>query len=467
MTKIKNKIFVALSAFLVLSVALIFCLNIGNVKAFADENEVCEHEYEESIVEATCSEMGYTLYTCKLCGDNYKDNFTDFKEHNFTEIVIAPTCTERGYTTHLCVECGYYYEDNVILPFGHTYTVEEHEVTCTEDGYTLHTCKTCGASYVDNVVESTGHDFKEKKVEATCTAYGFTVHTCEKCGDKYTDSYVYPTGHHFEDTVIEPTEDCVGYTFHKCTDCSYTYLSDFVRSGETPYFPEEPTEPTGEGQGETPVIPEEPTGGEQGETPVNTGEPTGDEQGDHTHLYILFSENYEDEKYIYIRYFCVVCDEEKNDLVQIAFTSEDGNRYNLTADENGKVDYSEIPYGVYDVEMFGENGQTLTWYQLTLVEEIPTNTDEPTESQEQETPTEPETPSEQNGDPFEDLGGGFVDEIGDTEEKTETAEQNKGNSGLMTGIIIVLMLLGAGAVVTLILMKKKKNKEKKEQENKE
>ena len=74
MTKIKNKIFVALSAFLVLSVALIFCLNIGNARAFADENEICEHEYEESIVEATCSEMGYTLYTCKLCGDNYKDN---------------------------------------------------------------------------------------------------------------------------------------------------------------------------------------------------------------------------------------------------------------------------------------------------------------------------------------------------------------------------------------------------------
>ena len=162
-----------------------------------------------------------------------------------------------------------------------------------------------------------------------------------------------------------------------------------------------------------------------------------------------------------------MCDEEKNDLVQIAFTSEDGNRYNLTADENGKVDYSEIPYGVYEVEMFGENGQTLTWYQLTLAEEA-TNTDEPSKPQEQETPTEAETPQEQDGDPFEDLGGnGFVDEIDDTEEKTETAEQNEGNSGFMTGIIIVLMLLGAGAVVTLILMKKKKNKEKKEQENKE
>ena len=455
MTKTKNRIFVGIGAFLVLAVALIFCGLTKNTKAFAQENEPCQHEYEESIVESTCSEMGYTIYTCKLCGDNYKDNYTDFLEHDFTEIVVEPTCTERGYTTHLCRDCGYNYSDNVILPFGHTFNAEEHAATCTEDGYTLHVCETCGETYTDHEVKATGHDFKEKKVEATCTAYGFTVHTCANCGDKYIDNYVYPTGHNFEDTVIEPTEDTVGYTFHRCADCSYTYLSDFVRSGETPYFPEEqggteePTNPTVEPeQGETPVIPDEP------ENPTG-GNEQGEEQGDHAHVYILYSENYEDEKYIYFRYFCVVCDEEKNDLVQIAFTSENGNRYNLTADENGRVDYSELPDGVYEVEMFGENGQTLTWYQLTLAEEIPTNTDEPTEPQEQE------TPSEQNGDPFADMeGNGIVDEISDTEDKTETAEQSKGNSGLMTGIIIVLLILGAGAVVTLIFIKKKNKKNK-------
>ena len=65
MTKIKSKIFVSLGAFLVVAIALIFCLNIGKATAFAAENEECAHEYEDTKVESTCSEMGYTLYTCK------------------------------------------------------------------------------------------------------------------------------------------------------------------------------------------------------------------------------------------------------------------------------------------------------------------------------------------------------------------------------------------------------------------
>ena len=453
MTKVKRKTAISLGVLLT-TLMLLLCSFTAGFTAFAD-NE-CRHEYEETIVESTCSEMGYTLYTCKLCGDNYKDNYTDFSEHNFTEIVVDPTCTERGYTTHLCRDCGYNYSDNVILPFGHTFNTEEHTATCTEDGYTLHVCETCGETYTDHEVKATGHDFKEQKVEATCTAYGFTVHTCENCGDKYIDNYVYPTGHNFEDTVIEPTEDTVGYTFHRCTDCSYTYLSDFVRSGETPYFPEEqggteePTNPTVEPeQGETPVIPDEP------ENPTG-GNEQGEEQGDHAHVYILYSENYEDEKYIYFRYFCVVCDEEKNDLVQVAFTSRDGNRYNLTADENGRVDYSGIPYGVYDVEMFGENGQTLTWYQLTLSEEVATDTETPTEPQE-ETPTETETSSD--GETEADFGTG-ENEVAENKDKPDTTGEKKGNSGLMTGIVITLLLLAAGAVVTLILIKKKNKKNK-------
>ena len=184
----------------------------------------------------------------------------------------------------------------------------------------------------------------------------------------------------------------------------------------------------------------------------------------------MYSENYDDERYIYIRYFCVLCDEEKNELVQIAFTSESERRYNFTADEDGKVDYSELPLGVYEVEMFGESGQTLTWYQLTIAEEVPAEPETPSEQgeEQEETPTETETPSEQDGDPFADLDGeGIIDETGETENNTEKPEQNTGNSGLMTGIIIALVLLGAGAVVTLILMKKKKNKDKKEKESKQ
>ena len=35
------------------------------------------HKYNVSVVKPTYSTKGYTLYKCSLCGDSYKDNFTD------------------------------------------------------------------------------------------------------------------------------------------------------------------------------------------------------------------------------------------------------------------------------------------------------------------------------------------------------------------------------------------------------
>ena len=68
MTKTKNRIFVGIGAFLVLAVALIFCGLTKNTKAFAQENEPCQHEYEERIVESTCSvQVGSTTISVKSC----------------------------------------------------------------------------------------------------------------------------------------------------------------------------------------------------------------------------------------------------------------------------------------------------------------------------------------------------------------------------------------------------------------
>lgn len=106
MTKTKSKIFAMVGAVLLMAVALIFCGFTSASAAYAQEIEPCDHEYEETIVEATCTEMGYTIFKCK-CGDSYKDNYTELKEHNYTLIVVEPTCTDRGYTTHLCMDCGY------------------------------------------------------------------------------------------------------------------------------------------------------------------------------------------------------------------------------------------------------------------------------------------------------------------------------------------------------------------------
>jgi hypothetical protein len=33
-------------------------------------------------------------------------------EHSYSSVVTSPTCTEQGYTTYTCTECGHSYEDD-------------------------------------------------------------------------------------------------------------------------------------------------------------------------------------------------------------------------------------------------------------------------------------------------------------------------------------------------------------------
>ena len=128
--------------------------------------------------------------------------------------------------------------------------------------------------------------------------------------------------------------------------------------------------------------------------------------------------------------------------MQVTFSAKDGRNYTLKADENGKVFYTDVPDGQYDVEFLGEEGQTLTWYQVTIGKESPTEPE----------PTEPTDNSDDLDTPFEEPG-----ETGQSEEN-----QKKGNAGLIVGVTFLLIALAAGAVtVIIILKKKKKNKEQK------
>ena len=175
---------------------------------------------------------------------------------------------------------------------------------------------------------------------------------------------------------------------------------------------------------------------------------------------------------------CPECEDVKTDVVQITFTAEDGNRFDLTVDEDGKVSYADIPVGTYNVEMYNDEGQTLTFYVLTIEEvempdgpttdpiqpdepteqpEEPTETTEPTEQEqpdepsETDTPSEPEQPTDTEKEPEKP-----------TEEKTEKVEK-KGNAGLYIGLAIALFVLGAGGVTTMIILKKKKKNNNKEE----
>ena len=186
------------------------------------------HSYEASVVAPTCEKDGYTNHVCSVCGDSYRDNYVDAAGHQYTDTVTAPTCTASGYTTHTCSVCGHSYVDSIVPATGHSYDAVVTAPTCTASGYTTHTCSVCGHSYVDSVVPATGHDYVWQITRVpTCTAEGVKTFTCSHCGDSY-DVALAKADHTYEAVVTAPTCTNNGYTTHTCSVCGDSYVDSIV-----------------------------------------------------------------------------------------------------------------------------------------------------------------------------------------------------------------------------------------------
>lgn len=134
-----------------------------------------EHSYETALTPPTCTEKGYTTYTC-ACGDTYRGDFIDATGHRYEESVTPPTCTEKGYTTYTC---------------------------------------TCGDTYRDDFTDATGHAFSETLLFDRANHWC----ACSVCGEKKevqpheSEHYVCACGHEFETK---------GLNFKLKTDGSYS-----------------------------------------------------------------------------------------------------------------------------------------------------------------------------------------------------------------------------------------------------
>ena len=132
------------------------CSTAGEDRRDCDD---CDH-YETRVVDAlghdlkqheakepTCTAVGWKDYeTCSRC------DYSTYEEipatvHNHAAEVTPPTCTEQGYTTYTC-HCGDSYVDSYVDALGHDYEAVITEPTYTEAGYTTYTCTVCGSSYV-------------------------------------------------------------------------------------------------------------------------------------------------------------------------------------------------------------------------------------------------------------------------------------------------------------------------------
>ncbi len=248
------------------------CSVCGEILVSQIEIKAKGHIYTETIINPTCEDQGYTLYTCH-CGDEYKDNYVDELGHK-EEVIqgIEATCTESGLTEgKKCSVCekvlikqevikalGHNYgdwiivkpateketgikarkclncekEETLIIPtldHVHFYQTSIVDPTCTKEGYTLHKCY-CGDEYKDNYVDVLGHtEVIIPGKGATCTESGLTEgKKCSVCKEILVkQEEIKALGHNYTETIISPTCTKEGYTLHTC-NCGDEYKDNYV-----------------------------------------------------------------------------------------------------------------------------------------------------------------------------------------------------------------------------------------------
>ena len=228
----------------------------------------CDSWYEENhqveepvIVEPTCTEFGYTVYSCS-CGYTINSDYGDYyADHQYGEGVLTPsTCTEHGYTTYTC-SCGEAWVDEEPLQPHTEETVAGKAATCDKTGLTDgKKCSVCGAVLVEQqeipVIAHTYDDIydadcnecgftrdpacRHSEVEvvegydSTCSAMGLTDGSkCVSCGEILVAQEVIELKPHTEviDARVEATCTSYGLTEGKhCSVCEAILVAQWTIS---------------------------------------------------------------------------------------------------------------------------------------------------------------------------------------------------------------------------------------------
>ncbi len=161
------------------------CSRCGKVFTKQEEIKANGHHYNAVVTNPTCTEQGYTTYTCTVCQDTKVENYTDPHGHAWkTTLIKAPDCEHDGYTDSVCIYCGEtQHKVDEGSKLGHDYVSRVVEPTCEFEGYTENICKR-GDSYTrTDYVDKWGHDLvTDAAVEPTCTKVGYTEGShCSRC----------------------------------------------------------------------------------------------------------------------------------------------------------------------------------------------------------------------------------------------------------------------------------------------
>ena len=109
-----------------------------------DEGSALDHSFTNYVSnnDATCTEDGTKTAKCDRCDETH--TVTDEGSvlgHDYDVVVTPPTCTEKGYTTYTC-HCGDSYIDDYVKENGHTHKFYDFN----KNGH-WSICGVCGESF--------------------------------------------------------------------------------------------------------------------------------------------------------------------------------------------------------------------------------------------------------------------------------------------------------------------------------
>ena len=208
--------------------------NASDAQKFKIEKTSCPHKWNNwsTTKNATCTADGQKTRKCSICGKTETAAIAK-TGHKYESKVIAPTCTEKGYTLYTCSVCKNSYKDKYTDIISHKWSdwTTSKAATCIEDGSKTRKCSVCGKIETAAIAKS-GHKYESKVISPTCTAKGYTLYTCAVCQNSYKDNYVNAKGHSFE------AKDENGSKIYTCSGCKFTYNVTFKGDGtaESPYL---------------------------------------------------------------------------------------------------------------------------------------------------------------------------------------------------------------------------------------
>ena len=178
------------------------------------------HDYQAVVTAPTCTEKGYTTYTCSRCGDAYVSDETAALGHDWSAwtVTTASTCTNTGIETRTCSRCGET-ESREIAALGHDWDTTTY--VWSDDYAQVTATRICK------------HDANHKEVETAQSTSEVTVEpTVDTEGEiKYTATFTNPAFESQVKVLVLPKLDKPGLPCDGDETCPGKVFTDMPKKG--------------------------------------------------------------------------------------------------------------------------------------------------------------------------------------------------------------------------------------------